>query len=74
MARGVLFTRRSRFSSVWRAKGGYTRAEASASESRGKHHKPEGETSQWFTPGWNESSRRDNPYARDAEKPRDDKE
>ncbi|WP_411701810.1 ATP-dependent zinc metalloprotease FtsH [Corynebacterium sp. LaCa97] len=46
----------------------------SASESRGKHHKPEGETSQWFTPGWNESSRRDNPYARDAEKPRDDEE
>ena len=53
--------------------GGEGRAD-SASESRGKHHKPEGETSQWFTPGWNESSRRDNPYARDAEKPRDDKE
>ncbi|HDM2782576.1 TPA: hypothetical protein PZN16_003035, partial [Staphylococcus aureus] len=51
--------------------GGEGRAD-SASESRGKHHKPEGETSQWFTPGWNESSRRDNPYARDAEKPRDD--
>ena len=53
--------------------GGKGRSD-STSESRGKHHKPEGETSQWFTPGWNESSHRDNPYARDAEKSRDDKE
>ena len=44
----------------------------SASESGGKHHKPEEETSQWFTPDWDESSRRKNPYVRDAEKPRDD--
>ncbi|WP_049360230.1 ATP-dependent zinc metalloprotease FtsH [Corynebacterium aurimucosum] len=40
----------------------------------GKHHKPdagadaEAETSQWFTPGWDEKDRRKNPYAREDDK------
>ena len=43
----------------------------------GKHHKPdagadaEAETSQWFTPGWDEKDRRKNPYAREDDKQED---
>ena len=43
----------------------------------GKHHKPEAgadaeaETSQWFSPGWDEKDRRKNPYAREDDKQED---
>ena len=43
----------------------------------GKHHKPDAganadaETSQWFTPGWDEKDRRKNPYAREDDKQED---
>ena len=43
----------------------------------GKHHKPDAgaeqdaDTSQWFTPGWDEKDRRKNPYAREDDKQED---
>ena len=43
----------------------------------GKHHKPDSgaeqyaDTSQWFTPGWDEEDRRKNPYAREDDKQED---
>ena len=43
----------------------------------GKHHKPDAganadaETSQWFSPGWDEKDRRKNPYAREDDKQED---
>ena len=43
----------------------------------GKHHKPDAgaeadaETTQWFTPGWDEKDRRKNPYAREDDKQED---